>query len=232
MAGILHAPFIGAADGGLDAWTVLLLHCDGTEGSTSFVDATGRHTMTAVNNARLAPSGKFGGMAAYLDGTDDRITSADSDDWDFGSGDFTIDLWFWAAALSASVPGTLITQRNAFVDTGPFYLAAWSAGLRVSFAAAGGSAWFVDADFGGALATAQWIHVALIRHGSSFYVAKNGVLTLIATNTSALRTSSSNLNIGCTGTDGDFSGYMSEIRVSKGVARWTANFTPPIRRYC
>ena len=85
--------------GGLDSATKLLLHCDGADDSQTFTDSgnTG-HTPTdpAPGDAKQDTAyAKFGSASGYLDGTGDFIEVPDHDDWNFGSGDFTVDGWFF-----------------------------------------------------------------------------------------------------------------------------------------
>src|SRR3990167_8969973 len=76
-----------------DSYTKLLLHGDGSDASTTITDEIGK-TVTAVGNAQLdTAQKKFGTASILLDGTGDYATVPDSDDWNFGAGDFTIDFW-------------------------------------------------------------------------------------------------------------------------------------------
>ena len=81
-----------------DINTKLLLHLDGTDNSTTdadFIDSSASsHTVTQEGDAKLENTEKqFGETSAYFDGTGDYLSVPDSDDWEFGSGDFTIDFW-------------------------------------------------------------------------------------------------------------------------------------------
>lgn len=80
--------------------TQLLLHADG--------DATGSHDVTINGNPQITDTAKFS-QAGFFDGTGDYLTVPDSDDWNFGSGDFTIDFWVNFSDLSRQ---TLISQRD------------------------------------------------------------------------------------------------------------------------
>ena len=72
-----------------DSYTKLLLHCDGTDASTIFTDEIG-HTIVANGDAQIDTVQKvFGTASGLFSGTDDFISSADSADWDFGSGNLS-----------------------------------------------------------------------------------------------------------------------------------------------
>ena len=82
----------------MDEETVLLLHLDGTDNSTTdadFVDSSrAGHAVTQEGNAKLENTEKkFGDTSAYFDGSGDYLKFSDSSDWDFGTGDFTVDFW-------------------------------------------------------------------------------------------------------------------------------------------
>ena len=83
---------------------MLLLACNGADGSTTFTDAslTTPHTVTAVGNAQIKTAdSKFGGASGYLDGTGDWLTIPDNADFDFSAGNFCLDGWFKVTNLSA-----------------------------------------------------------------------------------------------------------------------------------
>ena len=76
---------------------------DGTDGSTTFTDAIGTHTVTAVGNAQIDTAQyKFGGASGLFDGTGDYLTIPDHADFNFGAGDFTIDFWVRFNAINTA----------------------------------------------------------------------------------------------------------------------------------
>ncbi|MPN39632.1 hypothetical protein SDC9_187160 [bioreactor metagenome] len=81
----------------------------------------------------------------------------------------------------------------------------------------------------------QWHHFAFIRSGNNFCLAVDGALGSASTYSGALDYDSSQpVMIGYqTGQSSAFyyDGYIDEFRVSKGIARWTSNFTPPTSEY-
>src|SRR3989338_1134677 len=77
-----------------DSYTKLVLHSNGTDGSTRFTDSATNKTTTAYGNAQIdTAQSKFCGASGLFDGTGDYLTLADSDDWSFGTGNWTIDCW-------------------------------------------------------------------------------------------------------------------------------------------
>ena len=75
--------------------------------------------MTAVNQAQIdTAQSKFGGASGLFDGTGDYLSSADSADWAFGSGDFTIDFWLRFATVTAQA--AFLSQMDAGGDDRSF----------------------------------------------------------------------------------------------------------------
>ncbi len=76
-----------------DAYTKLLMHFDGTNGSNIFTDESGKTVTAAYGNPQISTAqSEFGGASGYFGGSSQLIIQ-DSEDWNFGSGDFTIDCW-------------------------------------------------------------------------------------------------------------------------------------------
>jgi len=84
-----------------------------------------------------------------------------------------------------------------------------------------------------ALSTGVWYHVALVRSGTNFYYFLNGnSFASPPTSSASLPDFNALLYVGSYGTLGhELNGWLDEFRVSKGVPRWTSNFTPPIGPY-
>ena len=78
-----------------------------------------------------------------------------------------------------------------------------------------------------------WTHVAVVRSGSTFTVYINGIADGIVTYAGAIPViSGATLFIGTIDPSVNWlNGYIDELRFSNGIARWTANFTPPTAPY-
>ncbi len=161
---------------GNDANTVLLLQSDKTSNSTSFTDnsfgASTGHVVTANGDIKHSVSHKFGKSAMYFDGTGDCLTLPDSDDWDFGSEDFTID--FWVNYISGTEHQALVTQKLAS-NYSPVQLYVMS-GVDFGFhTSTTGSSWGPSTTFG-TVNAGQWDHIAMVRSGNTVYLFQNGTL--------------------------------------------------------
>lgn len=220
---------------GNDNNALLLVHCDGTDTSTTFTDDSvggSSHTLTANGNAQVdTAQSKFGGASLLLDGTGDYLSTGDSADWDFGTGDFTID--FWARANTIAVNEGLLSTRDQGVS-------GWSLGID-----AGGvvrmsvddGATFIVGSGDQSISTGQLDHVALVRKGTGstdFNVAINGTFgNAPTTGNVTVNGGPTSMVIGRFFADTNllyFDGHLDEIRISD-VARWTADFTPPTAAY-
>ena len=222
---------------GGDTYTKLLLHMDGTGGSKAFLDSSPQpHTITANGNAQIdTAQSKFGGASGLFHGTGDYLSVPDSADWYFGTGDFTIDFWVRFNALPAV--NTWSMFANQYADgthrwflalecrAGPLYL------YRIFVQDGGVLVDISTANTGVAVNT--WYHVALVRSGSSWYVFQGGTqVGATATDADGVPDVAASLLIGGYGTGQHcLNGWLDEFRLSKGVARWTSNFTPPTAPY-
>jgi hypothetical protein len=206
--------------------------------STSTVTVTGStstripKSVTANGDARISTAqSKFGG-ASGLFGGGGYLSSADSGDWCFGTGDFTIDLWARFSVLPAAYNNAVLVaqqQDNAnfwavFVHnnggTYVFYFYVSSRGSGIIS---------MGRNTSPSLSTNTWYHFALVRSSGTFYVFQDGLqLGEVMSDADAIPDFNGLVRIGTRTTSSELlNGWLDELRVSKGVARWTSNFTPP-----
>lgn len=213
---------------------VLLLHCDGTNGSTAFIDSSSSaKTVTANGNAQITTTDPKFGTGAYLgDGNADFLTLADSDDWHFGSGDWTVEC-FLRIASTAGTNRQVMGQRSTSIFC-PFVIEINFGVLRV-FISYNNSSWTgggTPAITGSLLSINTWYHIALCREGENLRLFIDGVQSGSTFNIGSNSFTNSNqlFNVGgfsttCT------NGRIDEVRITKGVARYTADFTPPTQAF-
>lgn len=218
----------------IDSNTVLLLHCNGTDGSTTFTDEIGK-TVTANGAVQIDTSQKkFGtGSAQFNNSSDDYLSIADSDDWNFGAGDFTIDFWVRFNATSIG-GGYTVPLFDQYANSGSY----WEFGVydgitdkKLRFNSSSGSFSSSEAV---AFTANVWAHIALVRSGNNFMFFKDGTqLGTSVTKNITLPNVSAPLRIGRERSSAfvSLNARIDEIRISKGVARWTANFTPQAAAY-
>lgn len=218
--------------------TLLLIKGDGSNNGISIIDSSINNiTLSTVGNARISTAqSKYGGSSIYFDGVGDYIYASTNPVYDFGTGDFTIEAWVNLAADN-------ISYHN--IASLP-----WNAGTKALQVRYG------DAGFGYKLQVTlqsntvssvwscsltqtshknKWSHVAFTRSSGVCRLFVDGVLQNInsginpSTYPSNSFTDNSNIigNSGIYFGNSSFTGYLDDIRVTKGVARYTSNFTPP-----
>lgn len=210
---------------------VLALHMDGTNGSTTFTDSSpSAKTVTANGNAQISTAqSKFGGASGLFDGSGDRLTLAHDASLSFGAvgTDFTIELFIRPTAFAAQQN---IVNKQATLASATGYLLALSASGAPSFYAGDSTnGWDVSLVSGTNLSTATWYHLAVTRAGNTYRLFVDGTQVATTTSSITIHDNANSLFIG-TNTDGSTSsvnGYIDDLRITKGVARYTANFTAP-----
>ncbi len=218
--------------GGVTAWdtyTKLVSNFDGSDAATAFTDpVAGAYTF--AGNAQLDTAQKKFGTASLLLNGNDYVTLPDSADWDFGIGDFTIDFQLRFNSVNGASNNTILDMGSVQNSKGVFiYQGAGTNVLHIALNGGGN-----DYTFAWTPSTATWYHVAFSRSGTSLKAFVDGV-QIGATQTSSdnIDSSTYGLSIGATNvTPGSYlDGWLDEIRISKGIARWTANFTSPTAAY-
>lgn len=205
--------------------TKLLMHFDGTEGSTTFTDETGR-TVTPAGNAQIsADAGAIGGFSGLFDGTGDFLTVPASTDFVPSDAGFTIEMFVTRAA---SKQQTLVTNRPAGTAAG-WQLIIWpddtvAMGIWNTVV----NTWMVVTS-SVVLPLDTRTHVEVSYDGTTLRIFFNGTMVGSSTSKSGtMSTAANTLYIGRdpSNTARDFNGRMDELRIS-GRPGHTANFTPP-----
>jgi hypothetical protein len=213
-----------------DPYTKLLLHGNGTDGSTTITDERG-HVMTPTANAELDTAQKVFGTASIkiINADNNQVSTADSPDWDFGAGDFTIDFRVrFATAMVPQSPIVIAKYGGAGNRSWILYNNQNGFYFHVEGADGSGSPWSA-----GIIPNINtWYHIAIVRDGTTLRFFKDGVQintgnigsVVMPVSTTALRIASQDNHPGQTV-------WVDEVRVSKGIARWTSAFTPPTEEY-
>lgn len=177
-------------------------------------------TVTAVGNAQVSTAqSKFGGASALFDGTTDYLTVSPTTDLAFGTGAFTVELWF----RRSNTTGTCIIYdgrpASGFSDNTPVI---YTDGSTVYY--------YQGANRASTTFSANtWYHVAITRSGNDHKFWVDGTQVGSTYTNSASVTVASTLVIGADQASGggalSMNGYVDEIRVSN-IARYSAGFTP------
>jgi hypothetical protein len=212
---------------GVDSNVVLLLHADGEHGSTNVIDEMG-HALTARGNAHVSSNRAcFGSGSLAFDGSGDYVETPTGDEWAFGDGDFTVECFLCfdtapdysdivhVVGLHTSGSGTewSIVHENGTLK---LFINGQS---RVS------RSWYP-------IPTGQWHHVAAVRASGTTYLFINGGNGSTSGASGGTIGAARTLTIGAANNPSLYlNGYVDEVRISKGVARWTSAFTPPSDAY-
>ena len=197
-----------------------------TDGSTN------NHTLTVGGNTSPKPFSPYNyqkysasthGGSVYFDGSGDSLGIADDASLEVGSGDFTLEGWFYPTTTGY---GVIVSK------TSPAYAPYWvniNSGTIYFYASSTNGGWDVSngTTFGSPKIN-TWNHFAVSRSGTSIRLFLNGVLGNTVTYSGALTDHTSPFTVGGQyGGANAFTGYVSDIRLVKGTAVYTAAFTPP-----
>ena len=181
-------------------------------------DNTGKNNLETVGNAQIDTTiVKYGTGSMEFDGTGDKLFIAKSDALSFGTGDFTVEYWFYlnAGGTQRFVTGSAATASDTF----QMYLFSTN---EVSLLIAG-----AVSNPSTTINTGTWYHRACTRENGVIRQFINGVQ--VGTNwTRAVSIDNVRVTIG-DGIQyaGPVNGYIDDLRITKGVARYTTTFTPP-----
>lgn len=207
----------------------LLLHGDGANGSTTITDnSPSPKTVTAFGSAQISTAqSKFGGASIAFDGSGDNLNASASTDFALGTSAFTVELW--AYRLTGAPSNATFLQLSNGTDTlSPIFGFASGSSLQI-YISSTGSSW--DIASGQSLGTVQvntWVHYALTRDGSTFRAFENGVVQSTWTSTASIYQAANAVCVGLAQNSAIefYKGYIDDLRITKGVARYTSNFTP------
>jgi hypothetical protein len=208
--------------------TAPLTAISGTSLLTNFTnagiyDATSKNDLETVGNAQISTAqSKFGGSSMYFDGTGDYLV-APSRATTALEGDFTVEFWLYRTAGN----NFFFTLGDSFSSTG-FDLYIGNSGNNLRLFSNNGVV--IDVAISSILLPATtWTHVAIVRYSGSVKLYASGVQAGSAWSSTtafsgAVYVGAEFYNGSVTGT---CNGYIDDLRVTKGIARYTSNFTPP-----
>lgn len=220
-------------------WVKLLLHGEGSDGSTVAIDSSaGSKTSSVLSGASISTAQHYAGSASILLNGGGAFTFPDSPDWDVGLGDFTIEAFAYktsnpadnqAIVVHDSIGGTrgwlmLFQDGTGGSVLGALTFSAWSGGTLATIYQS--TAFPLNA----------WTHIAVTRKAGIFMLFVGGVLVASDSTHSGLSIGDPAvpLTIGhLYGTSGIFGastgmvGNLDEFRVTKGIARYDADFSIP-----
>ncbi len=214
---------------GNDSSTVLLIHSNTIDGDTTFVDSgkgpNSPHTISSDSDPNhVTVQYMYGTSSMYFDG-DDRLYSADSVDWDFGTGDYIVDFWVrWPNPVAnGGLVGRYVNEANTWglQYSGGDLLWYYGAGANYTFA------WIP--------AATTWYYIEVTRVSGNIYVWVDGVQRGVTQANATNHNTASQLAVGDYSKDAagqKLTGWMDEVRIVKGVGGHTSAYNIPGGPYC
>jgi hypothetical protein len=249
MSGVLHgvvASLKAAAAAATDAffeYVTLLLNTSATNGAqnNTFLDSsTNNFSITRNGDTTQGsfnpymPSGYWSG---YFDGNGDYLTLADNAAFELGAGDFTIEAWIYPTAYANLNNGVYYSDifskdQNLLREFGFYISGTASSYTALRFIGFSNNTTFTDIIGTQTFNLNTWYHVAAVRSGNNVYLYVNGVQVNSTTAFSqTIQDTASVVYVGARLFDASnlyyFPGHISNLRLVKGTAVYTANFTPP-----
>jgi hypothetical protein len=225
------------------SWTgvVLLMPFDGVDGATTWVDESdANHTSDFSYNGNVIDTAqsKWGGTSLYFDGNDYLDVTQSSytgGDFDFDTGDFTIETWIRFTSTHIN------NYCNIWLPTGPstpdakFIRLTWDgrdpANNWYIYCKTGSDFTYQDTS----LAADTWYHIAVSRTSGVIKFFKDGTQLGSDLNNANAMGFYGGMRLGKTYSTWtpayNFGGWMDDFRVTKGVGRYTSNFTAPTEAF-
>jgi hypothetical protein len=188
------------------------------------IDNTAKNVLETVGNAQISTSvKKYGTGSLAFDGTGDYLKYLGTSTAGLGSGNFTIEFWINAPSLNDK----FILALRGGMSGSPHVTTGGFGGTTV-----GALRWASNAGeilSGTTVITDNtWHHCAIVRNGSTITLYVDGVSRGSGTDTTSFEGNGGQIYIGYNNLGGnDFTGYIDDLRITKGVARYTTTFTPP-----
>jgi len=226
---------------GIDKYDVFVMPADGSNGSTSFKDVSRSvHSISVQGTVQISTAQyKFGNSSAYFNGSS-YLWAANNSEFLFGTEEFTVSLWvYWPSSVPASGESLLgvwdgpINQRSWY-----FQFDGNTSVLYFYWSTTGANSFNANSSFSPASDT--WYHLMAVRDNSAnlirLFVNGSQVGSSAIGASDSLYASSSKLGVGAAFSFGGGGslfgpGYMDEVRITKGVARKTEWFVPPMEAH-
>jgi len=213
----------------------LLLHGDGTNGSTTIVDSSSNANSVIANNGAqisttiLDPFDESSGSIEFLSSANTGLSVSPSTDFQFGTGNWTVEAWIYQRS---QVLYSTLLEIGDHSDANSLFISVGGT--------SGGFLVYSSGFFGpqtDVFTLNTWQHVAVTRAEDFLYFFLNGTIVgnsggyAFNKNLTDISAVSVAYPYGLIPAAGDnnyrFNGYIDDLRITKGVARYTQNFTPP-----
>lgn len=206
----------------------LLLPLTGANGATAFPDKSATpKTVNYIGSVTTVTGVGIGGSSAQFTGSSARLTVNDSADLRMRTGDFTIEGFVYAAKSGQTENYPRLAAKGGYLAVGGWNIVYFKSSGALVFDVYPDGTTAIPVQMG-TLADSTLTHFAACRQGGVLRTFLGGVKISEVSNTTDLNDVNNMLSLGAEpGGASTFIGNMSQFRVTKGYARYTASFTPP-----
>ena len=212
--------FNSVANGGIDSYTKTILHLDNNATDSALTP----HTLTPANITYDTTDGKFS-YYSILNGTSAKYNSDTHVDFNLYNVDWTIDCWIKPTEISTNDRLFGIEDPEG-VSFGIYFDGATTITCgNMNVNNLGQSA---------TVTAGVWQHIAVVKYGTRVSIYVDGTSGAVNNSYEPITNEGDRfLSIGQTTNyaGGWYDGRIDEVRITKGLARWTTNFTPPTSAY-
>ena len=191
-------------------------------------DLAMQNNLETVGSAQVSTSvKKYGTGSLAFDGTGDYLFREYSPNFNFGTGSFTIEMWVYPLSVTSTIRGLFAVSGGS--GGNPKFVVHLNSGtpdVHYNNLTNGSNIYTAATS---SISANTWTHIAFVRNGSTWYWFINGVQSGTGSNSTNITFTSqpSYVGYGGEGYFDTFNGYIDDLRITNGYARYTANFTPP-----
>ena len=193
--------------------------------NAGIIDSTGKNVLETIADAQLDTTvKKYGTASLEFDASGDGLFIPSSPDIQFLTGDFTVELWGY---IKTGATNTIVWYDNRSPNTANLGFqieSGHASGVHSLSVGTSGTNWISVA---AGLGKETWYHIAFTRSGNTFRLFLDGTLlgTFNGSATQNFTNSVARIGYGVNSTSGNC--FIDDLRVTKGIARYTSAFTPP-----
>jgi hypothetical protein len=191
-------------------------------------DAAMQNIVSTAGDAQVSTAvQKWGSTSMKFDGTGDYLTVPSTQSFAFASGNWTIEAWVYLTANPSGSSGAYLTDFRGSNASNYAFGFINSGGVTKMLAYSSPNGDLIGSQ---TVSLNAWNYVAYVRNGSTITIYLNGTSNGTLTTTYTQSASTVNIGSNSSGTE-TVTGYIQDLRITKGVARYTANFSVPTQAF-
>lgn len=205
--------------------------------NAGIIDSTAKNVLETVGNAQISTSvKKYGTGSLSFAGNGDSLTLLNTPQTKFGTGAMTIECWIYPTSNPTGGYGTIVADWTTGASPGPSNFTLYIDNSNLYFQATNGNFNYYDASSRSLVTSYSkntWTHIAVTFDGTTLRLFRNGTIEESNTFNGFSTNSGSYTNLIKIGGQPSygFIGYIDDLRITKGVARYTTNFTAPTKAF-